>query len=213
MRRDICYFYPVSVDALFDGYYTAATNDKFRREPEIEPYFKMSFGLNFSMKYNFNGGACTLRFMPYQNGSAVNLRFSIAQLAGARYENYAKDLAYDVAQVLGVLPQLIEIDVEYFLMPQNQITADQIVDTEPVLEPTPVCEPVEVPATEPAPTPVNASNITCKNCGATLDDNSKFCHLCGTAVAPKEPEPKFCSQCGTKTKDGALFCTNCGTKI
>ncbi len=198
MRRDVCYFYPVSVDKLFNAYYTAATNAKFRREPNVEPYHTMSFGLNFSVKYNFNGGSCTLRFIPYQNGSAINLRFSIAQLYGARYEKYANDLSHDAAAVLGVAPQLVKIDVEHFLAPNNMVSAtvQNAESSKPIVE-------VNEPKKE---------NL-CANCGKALEEGAKFCIYCGSAVAEKQNAKRFCTNCGAEAKEGAAFCMKCGNKL
>ena len=75
------------------------------------------------MKYNFNGGSCTIRFIPVEGGSAVNLRFSLAQLAGGRYEKYARDLTDEVIALLGVTPVCADIDINAFLSPQNRVVA------------------------------------------------------------------------------------------
>lgn len=197
MRRDVCYSFPVSVERLYNAYLNAASNSKFRRECSQEPYHTLSFGLNFSMKYNFNGGACTLRFMPIQGGSAVNLRFSIAQLAGARYEKYAKDLTDAAASVLGVAGQETNIDVELFLSPANMVT--------------PAASQTYAP--QPAPEPIRSSspsNIACPDCGKALNDGDKFCSGCGKLVIV---EKKFCTGCGKEVAVDAAFCSACGKKL
>lgn len=198
MRRDICYFFPAVVDRVYNAYLTAATNARFRRDCKQEPFHTISFGLNFSMKYNMNGGACTVRFIPHMNGTAVNLRFSIAQLAGARYEKYAIDLTNDAAAVLGVPSQKIKIDVNAFLAPENKVVAAGQPAPAPVAAPQPVTTPV--------------SGIVCSNCQNPLGERDKFCGKCGTP-APKKK--KFCPNCGTEAVDDpeAFFCTECGTKF
>lgn len=194
MRRDVCYFFPVSVDQLYNAYLAAASNSRFRRDCNQEPYHTLGFGLNFSMKYNFNGGGCILRFIPCEGGSAVNMRFSIAQLAGARYEKYAQDLTDTVASLLGVYGQRVSIDVEYFLAPENQIG--------------PTMEPMASPAEQSAQ---NSQTVnTCPNCGRTVSDSDKFCMSCGTALSATN---KICANCGTQLPCDAAFCSACGNKV
>lgn len=192
MRRDICYFFPVSVDRLYNAYLTAATNSRFRRECNEEPYHTLGFGLNFSMKYNFNGGSCILRFIPCQGGSAVNLRFTIAQLMGARYEKYAEDLTGDASAVLGVAGKRVDIDVEIFMMPQNQVVA------------------ASAPVVAPATIQNVVNNNVCHNCGKIVEASDKFCSGCGTPLASAK---KFCTKCGKEVSFDAAFCSECGNKL
>ena len=57
----------------------------------------------------------------------------------------------------------------------------------------------------------------CKNCGASIKDNSKFCHECGSKIENtnilKEEEVNFCENCGNKLSSGEEFCSECGTNI
>ncbi|MDO5714104.1 MAG: zinc ribbon domain-containing protein [Tissierellia bacterium] len=55
----------------------------------------------------------------------------------------------------------------------------------------------------------NSGMILCKNCGETIDKNSKFCNYCGE----KNTGNSTCSQCGETVKEGALFCSNCGNSL
>lgn len=48
--------------------------------------------------------------------------------------------------------------------------------------------------------------IKCPKCGAEIDEGSKFCGECGTAI----PQSKECPQCHTKLAFGAKFCMECG---
>lgn len=53
-----------------------------------------------------------------------------------------------------------------------------------------------------------AGMVFCKNCGAKIKLDSKFCMYCGAKNAPE-----FCSNCGAKLKPGSVFCENCGTRV
>lgn len=174
MRRDICFIFPVDISRLYNAYVTVATNSRFRRECRQEPYHTLSFGLNFSMKYNFNGGSCTIRFIPVEGGSAVNLRFSLAQLAGGRYEKYARDLTDEVIALLGVTPVCADIDINAFLSPQNRVVAGSHTAYS---TPSSACQ--QSPTPSPSPNPYGG----------------KFCTRCGQQLPP---EALFCSSCGNK---------------
>lgn len=121
MRRDLFHFYPCPVKDVFSAYQKAA-NERFGKNCRMEPYHTVSFGLNFSFRYNMNGGACTVHLMPHQNGTAVNVRYTIVQLAGARYGAYDKELTRYVDQILGVPARDIQLNADSFLLPQNQVT-------------------------------------------------------------------------------------------
>lgn len=205
MRRDVCYFFPTDVRSVYNAFMAAATNQQFRRQCNQQPYHTISFGLNFSMKYNMNGGSCTLHFMPMQGGTGVDLRFSIAQLAGARYERYATDLSNTVAAILRMPAQRIVPNVDDFLKPENQITPDKLSAEKPAL-PEATAEPVK-PAEPAKPT---TPGKFCSQCGTALEPGDKFCNGCGTPVANAE---KTCPSCGAKAKPQAAFCSNCGQKL
>lgn len=48
----------------------------------------------------------------------------------------------------------------------------------------------------------------CSECGAQIDDNSKFCSSCG-----KPASAPVCPNCGNQAKPEAAFCANCGTNL
>jgi len=48
----------------------------------------------------------------------------------------------------------------------------------------------------------------CPNCGARIDDDSRFCAECGKEI----PQGTFCPHCGASMNDGDVFCQNCGKK-
>ena len=217
MRRDVCHFYAAPVDRVYHAYLTALGNDKFDRECREEPYHTLTFGLNFSMKFNFNGGSCIVHFIPYQGGTAVDLRFVLAQGAGARYEKYDRELCDDVVAVLGVPPQPLDLDIEVFTDERNQVTPDTYAPpaapaAAPVMAPPPAPAPVPTPAYAVAPPPPQpaASGRTCQACGQSVGDGDKFCRQCGAKL---EPPKRFCRQCGEQVGPDDLFCFACGNKL
>lgn len=224
MRRDLCYVYPTDVRSLYLAYLTAAKNPPFGRSCREEPYHTITFGLNFSMKYNMNGGSCTLHFIPTEGGSAIDFRFSIAQGAGARYGRYAEDLARQAALTLGMMGTVANIPIEQFIDPCNQVDAYGTVAAPvsagvpaapaPAPTPAPVPAPTPVAASAPAPAPAQAAPVGqarfCTACGSPLPEGGRFCSQCGVMVAPPQ---RFCTGCGAKVGMEDIFCFQCGTKL
>lgn len=191
MRRDLCYFYPVDVCTLYNVYLTAASNPPFDKTCKQTPYHTISFGLNYSLKYNMNGGACTLHFIPWQNGSAINMRFSIVQSLGARYKAYAEDLNNCVAKLLGIPGKETAIDVELFLDPRNQVAIAPGMMPPPPAQPVPVAQPMAA-RQQPYP-PVQQSAFP--------------------QAQPPAPKINFCPQCGAPVQGVANFCNKCGKDL
>lgn len=191
MKRDIGFFVPANLEQVYNAYLMAATHEPFERDCDQKPFHTISFGVNYSFKYNMNGGSCNIHFMPQGNGTAVNMRFSIAQAFGARYENYAKDLNKAMQKFLPVSIQETEYDMDIFLRPENQITP-------------------EMSYGAPA-APSNTPTVYCANCGSTIAEDNKFCSKCGTPIAP--PAQKTCPNCNAPIKDGDSFCGKCGTRL
>ena len=191
MRHDVCYYFPADVKAVYEAYVSAATNRVFRRNPNKEPYHTIGFGMNFSVKYNINGGSCIIRFIPYNSGTAVNLRFTLAQAGGARCNAYADELSRTAGSFLGgMMPQLCSVNVNDFLNPLNQVTA----------------------ASEPQA--ASKSAPTCRSCSATLREGDAFCFRCGTKAASAQADvSSFCTECGKELMPDAAFCSACGAKV
>lgn len=164
MRRDLCYYFAADVCSVYNAYLMAAGNQQFRRECRQEPYHTLGFGLNFSMKYNMNGGSCTIHFIPYQGGTAVDLRFSIAQLAGARYKRYAADLTNTVIRILNITAQPIRLNIEEFTKECNKVVLQRM------------------PESVSVPQNVAKQSRFCINCGKQIDNNNNFCIYCGTRI-------------------------------
>ena len=154
-----------------------------------------------------NGGGCNLHFMPSGTGTAVNMRFSIAQAAGARYERYANDLNAAMLKVLPVALYPANYDAEEFVKPQNQVTPAGFASA-PVAAPVaPVAAAPVALAKEPA---VQSQNVrSCSSCGHAMGAQDRFCSHCGTPA----PVDKACPNCGNKTREGDRFCGACGTRL
>ncbi|MBP3415546.1 MAG: hypothetical protein J6L81_10170 [Clostridia bacterium] len=202
MRRDLEFFFPADVPSVFNAYFSAATNPQFRRECKVEPYHTLSFGLNFSVKYNMNGGSCTIRFIPFQNGTAINLRFSIVQAFGARYEAYATELTNAAAWFLKMPAQKITINVEAFMNDALKVTPQN----------APASMQGGVPA--PAPIPPAAPPMT-----APAAPMPPMNQVPPSAPQPQNPginigaNPKTCPACGNVADGAAAFCGRCGNKF
>ncbi|MBQ8586915.1 MAG: lipocalin family protein [Oscillospiraceae bacterium] len=125
-------FYKKDVPRVYQAY-VEAINQRFGKDCSGQPYHTINFGLSFSFKYHMNGGACTVRLIPYKDGTAVNLRYSIAQAMGARYEKHSDDLNDYVSNILGYAPLRVDIPVEEFLRSERRITPN----SRPATPPTP----------------------------------------------------------------------------
>ena len=178
MRRDVMHYYERNIADVY-GAYKAAAMQKFGKDCREEPYHTLSFGLNYSFRYNMNGGACTVHFMPYNTGTAVNIRYSIVQLAGARYGAHDKEMSTFVTSVLGVPAMDLKIDPEIFLLEQNKVSAGSYTPpAAPAYQPAP---PVQQPVQTYQPAPA-ASPKFCARCGNRLSPGAKFCGGCGNKI-------------------------------
>ena len=202
MRRDIGFYVEAKIDQVYQAYLNAASNPPFERDCTQEPYHTISFGVNYSFKYNMNGGSCNIHFAPSGTGTAVNMRFSIAQAAGARYEKYASDLNNAMRAFLPVALYPAEYNMDDFLKPENQITPA-------TLQPLPV--PSNEPVAPAAAPQADADVRYCTGCGSALTPGVRFCSQCGTPTSA--PAQKCCPNCNAPAKDGAAFCTQCGTRL
>lgn len=212
MRRDVCYFFAADVRAVYNAYLTAASNAPFGRDCDQKPWHTFSFGLNYSWKYNMNGGACTLHFIPYRGGAAVDLRFSIAQGFGAKYEKYAQELTNAAVAVLRVPSQPLNLDIEEFLKPANQVVAAATPRPAPI--PQPAATPRSAaPTTAPRPAAPAAAPVReriCRNCGSVLHPEAAFCGHCGAKAASG---CRLCSRCGKEVPANTSFCIYCGNPL
>lgn len=60
-------------------------------------------------------------------------------------------------------------------------------------------------------------NMKCKNCGADITVEDKFCPVCGSENEVKMVEEKtdasICRNCGQLFDKGSEFCSKCGEKV
>ena len=209
MRRDVGFYFEAKIEQVYQAYLSAATHAPFDRSCKEEPYHAITFGLNFSGKYNMNGGSCTIHLMPSGTGTAVNIRFSLAQLGGGHCERYAQDLHMAMQSYLSVPPRPSKYNMDDFLKPANQVTPNSAPKAA-----APVAKPASAPVVAAEPVviqPVAATGGYCTNCGNALTAGSRFCSQCGTPVSA--PTAKCCPKCNTQVTPNALFCNNCGTKL
>lgn len=218
MRRDVGFYIEAPVEQVYQAYLNAATHKPFERDCGQQPYHTISFGVNFSFKYNMNGGSCHIHLMPYGTGTAVDFRFSIAQAAGARYGKYVADLNMAMQRFLPVVPQPANFRVEDFLNPGNQVTPENLhrQTAPPPAEPDPVestpTEPATAPSVSVPPAPVSPGGMKfCVRCGNQLYPTNRFCPQCGTSVTP--PAVKICPHCHAQAQPNASFCAVCGNRL
>ena len=185
MTRDVCYYFEKSYVEVYNAFLCAA-REKFGRDCKQEEGKILSFGLNFSFRYNMNGGALRIFFMPYATCTAVNLHYIIAQLCGARYGAHAKALVSYVESILNVKGVETRLNVNAFLAY------------------TPATG-VAMPADKTA---VSAKQRICPKCRRSISMDSSFCQYCGENLT----QARFCVNCGKPYQEGDRFCTGCGTK-
>jgi hypothetical protein len=171
MRRDLFHYFEADVKTVYNAY-IQAIKEKFGKDCEAEAYHTISFGLNASLKYNMNGGACHVHLIPYRTGTAVAVRYTIVQLVGARYEAHYWDLNNVISRIIQVPPTKLEnADMAGFLRIENRLYPDGRRQSTPV---TPPPQPVQS-------APVPQMNIA--------DEIKKYKDLmdCG-AITPEEYE-------------------------
>lgn len=54
--------------------------------------------------------------------------------------------------------------------------------------------------------------MTCRNCGAEVGAEDKFCPVCGVPTAEKK-RPNFCMHCGSRLSADDRFCAGCGCQV
>ena len=173
MRADIGHFYPVPIENVFYAY-KQAIKEKFKKDADATPCHTLVFGLNFSFKYNMNGGGCHVHFMPSGNGTAVAIRYTVAQAVGANYKGHDRDMTAEVQRILGVTAQEFDFDMDTFMAQKEQYVAyckSQIYSA-PVF----VQSPPPMQMNEP---PQPSMALFCTKCGNAFGEADRFCMRCG----------------------------------
>ena len=186
MKKDLCYFYPVPVEPVFDAFVQAAKR-QFGKNCKIDAYKTLNFGLDYSFKYNMNGGSLTLHFMPYQGGTAIDMRYTMVQLVAGRYQKQGNDVLAFTDAALGVKAQPISLDINQFLAYEASTPSAAQQPVQPVqpVQQAQVPLPQQPVQYQPKPQPVQQAYTAparkfCVNCGAPLTvENAAFCMQCG----------------------------------
>ena len=208
MKRDIFYYYPSPIEAVYEAH-TAAIKDVFGKSGDGKAPHTVSFELNFSLKYNMNGGVCRIHLKSYREGTAVRLCYTVAQAVGAKCEAHAGELAKAVGTALNSVAERLSMTAEVF---ESCDKADEEpikdpLDLPPVTEPAPVYKAPEVynmplygaPPIYTAPT----------GRAQPVYGNSPFSPA---AQASTQPQARFCSRCGKPFKTDDKFCSGCGAR-
>lgn len=115
MRRDLFHYFDADVETVYKAYLSILREKPFGKEPGQTPYSLLSFGIGFSFKFNMNGAGVHIHFAPKGNGTAIQVRYSIAQLFGARYQAYDQLMTSHVEAKLGKKAQpLATLEDSYF---------------------------------------------------------------------------------------------------
>ncbi len=190
MTKDVFFYYPCETGAVYQAYLRTA-NEQFAKVCKEEiPGAVISFGLDFSFKYNMNGGACTIHFMPHQSGTAVAIRYTVVQLLGARVSKHSSDLTSYADRILGAAAQPAQLTMNLFTGYESSYTPAVV--------------------RQPIPQVAPAGARMCPHCGAPLSENARFCSSCGKA-ADAAPQ-RVCPSCSRQLSENDIFCPACGTK-
>ena len=176
MRRDLYHYFKGDIESVYNAYVAVLRAEPFHKEPNLAPYSLISFGLGMSFKFNMNGGTVHIHLAPRGTGTAIQVRYSIVQLVGARYRAYDKLLTDHVAAVLGYAAEpLEELADAYF----------EASSAQPALTETKAIEvqPVEVVAeeVEEVPAPTGRPQF-CGKCGKRIDPEDNYCGSCGAKI-------------------------------
>ena len=189
MTKDLFFSYPCQPIQVYSAYLQTA-NEQFSKQcREDVKGAVFSFGLDYSFKYNMNGGSCTVRFMPYQGGTAVAIHYTVVQLFGAKIGKHSTDMVTYADKLLGVksLPTQLNLKMftDYAASLSGQGGQPAVVD------------------------PQGLGAPLCPNCGGSLTPGAKFCVSCGK---PVPAAPAVCPNCGRAFQENENFCVGCGTK-
>ena len=113
MEKDYRFYCESDVKVVFAAYVRAIERmfGKTRNEGcIISPYQTITFSIDYSFKYNMNGGTCNINFAPQKTGTAITFHYKIKQLLGARCQTHASDIFNFAEQELSYKKMLINDD-------------------------------------------------------------------------------------------------------
>ena len=163
MTKDVFCFYPCPAQQVYSAFLQTANEQFSKRCREDIRGAVFSFGLDYSFKYNMNGGSCTVHFLPYQGGTAVAIHYTVVQLFGAKIGKHSTDMTAYADRLLGVKNQPVQLNIGMF-------TAYEASLSQQGAEPQPAAA-------------VPQSGAVCAYCGRPLTPGAKFCAGCGKPAA------------------------------
>ena len=173
MRSDLFHYYSKGIEDVYNAY-ASSIKTVLEKDMEGTPYSTITFGLNFSFKYNMNGGFCNLHFMKYQGGTAVGARYTVAQAFGARYKAMDQDVVKEVQRLIGSVAKDIEFEMDDFLKLKEQSQNQK----------------------EETPNPQSTPEVSAPSTNSTVNmEKARFCHQCGRAFGESDA---FCANCGSR---------------
>ena len=115
MRRDLFHYFKGSPEEVYNAYLSILKEEPFHKNPDQTPNRMLVFGLGMSFKFNMNGGSVHIYFAQKDEGTAVKVHYSIAQLFGARYGAYDDLMLEYVEKALGYSAEPIsDLPKDYF---------------------------------------------------------------------------------------------------
>lgn len=198
MTKDLFFYYPCDPLTVYSAYLRTA-NEQFSKQcREDIRGVVFSFGLDYSFKYNMNGGACTIHFLPYQGGTAVAIRYTVVQLFGARISRHSTDITTYADNLLGVKNQPATLNISMFTSYEASFKGQNA-----------PAQPASAPVQNAAENQ-NAAAV-CSSCGKPLTAGAKFCVSCGKPVL--QNALSVCPNCGRPCGESGNFCVGCGAKL
>lgn len=163
MKKEFCHYYPKPVEEIFTAY-DRAVKVVFGADAEKAPNKLIEFDLEYSFKYNINGGGCSIRFTESNGGTLVGLSYVIAGAMGARCNACDLDLTEEVEQIVGVQSKNVYEEFDELVRRMN----------------TPPPPPRGYGAGQGnMPHDGGRANF-CSRCGKPFAPNDNFCTNCGT---------------------------------
>lgn len=199
MRRDVVYYYQLPLNDVFNAF-VQGVNVQLGKDCKVVQGISISFGLNYSLIYNMNGGACNIHFMPHLNGTAVDIHYTIIQLSGAKYKAHAQKLAKFVNYALKTKGKKIRLSVKTFMAYEQQVMGSMQQNpagSQPVMPQNQAGSQPIMPQNQPVaqqPMPQNQVGVQ--------------------PVMPRAGQKgRFCTSCGTPYNAGTTICVKCGRRL